>query len=104
MPSNFFSPFDLLNEDPRMAYFSFQNQFGRSPKQREFFEGFFPQAQDEFSGVLGQRLRQGNLDPFQFTDFLGNFDFNDRFQSLPPSMRGGLSGRFSPPTEFFFRR
>ena len=98
-----FSPSELLGEDPRMAFFSFQDRFGKAPRQRRFFEDFFPQAENEFMGGLGQQLRGGQIPTLQFTDFLENFPFDQRFQSLPPGMRGALSGRFAPPTRFFFR-
>jgi hypothetical protein len=92
----------LLGEEPRAAFFSFQNQFGQSPNQRKFFQNQFSNIQNEFLGVLGQQLQQGMLPQQSFSDFLGDFPFTQRFASLAPSMRGAQTNRFSPRTMFDF--
>ena len=93
----------FLNQDPRMAYRSFQNRFGQAPRQRSFYDQFFPQAQDEFLGVLGEQVRGGMIPSMQFSDFLQSFPFMDRYRSLPPAMRGGQTSRFNPVAQFNYR-
>jgi hypothetical protein len=92
----------LLGEEPRAAFFSFQNQFGRSPNQRRFFQNQFSNIQNEFLGQLGRQLRQGMIPQKSFTNFLGDFPFTQRFASLPPSQRGAQTGRFAPRAVFDF--
>jgi hypothetical protein len=94
---------DLLGEEPRAAFFSFQDQFGqRSPNQRRYFQNQFSNIHNEFLGKLGQQLRQGVMPQQTFTDFLGGLPFSQRFASLPPEMRGGQQSRLSPRTAFNF--
>jgi hypothetical protein len=93
---------DLLGEEPRAAFFSFQNQFGRSPNQRRFFQNQFAKYQNEFLGTMGRQLRQGMMPQQNFEDFLGDIPFTQRFASLPPSFRGAQTGRFAPRTVFDF--
>lgn len=100
---NAFTPAELLGQDPRIAYFSFQRRFGQAPRQRRFFEDFFPEAQNEFLGLLGEQIRRGEIPTLQFVDFLEGFPFEQRYQGLPPSFRGQSFGRFSPSARYFFR-
>ena len=103
--NEFFAPRDVLAEDPRSAYFSFQDRFkqGASPRQRDYFGGQFQDVHNEFLGRIGEQLRQN---PSQraptFTSFMRSFPFQQRFAALPPSMRGAAMSRFAPQTRFFF--
>ena len=104
-PDNLFGldPEEVLNADPRTAFFSFQNQFGRQGTgQRRFFQDRFQQIHNEFLGRLGEQLRGGQNPDQTFTNFLGNFNFGDRFRSTAPSLRGEDTRRFAPPTRFQF--
>ena len=103
MQNEFFSPSQLrgfLEEEPETTFFSFQDQFGRGQTQKNFFRGQFKNIFNQFLGGLGQQLRQGQAPQGTFTDFLGDFDFNQQFAQTAPSLRGGLRGRFAPPTRF----
>jgi len=103
-----FDPFnfqDILEADPtgqRALFFSFQNQFGRSPRQRLFFQNQFANLHNEFLGRLGQQARSGQVPTQRFTNFLENIDFNQRFASTPPQLRGDFTSRFAPRTRFLF--
>jgi hypothetical protein len=95
---------DLLGGEPKASFFSFQNQFGKSPNQRRFFQNQYETIMNEFLGAQGQQLRQG-MSPQElpsFVDFLGPFNFADRFASTPPSARGARTSRFSPRAVFDF--
>ena len=97
---SFLNPQDILGEAPEATFFSFQDQFGQGQTQKNFFRGQFKNIFNQFLGGLGQELRQGQLPTGTFTDFLGDFDFNQQFAQTAPSLRGGLRGRFAPPTRF----
>jgi hypothetical protein len=93
-------PPDILAEAPEATFFSFQDQFGQGQNQKNFFRGQFKNIFNQFLGTLGQEVRQGQFPTGKFTDFLGDFDFNQQFAQTAPSLRGGQTGRFAPPTRF----
>jgi|TARA_Y100000310_G_scaffold293760_2_gene323592 hypothetical protein len=97
------TPFlDALEEEPRAGFFSFQEQFGRSPRQKEFFKSQFQDIHNRFLGELGKQIRGGEVPTMRFTDFLSNFNFNREFASQPPALRGSFPGQFAPRTRFLF--
>ncbi len=101
---------DLLEEEQRLPFFNQVNQLGgtNTPIGR-FFNTQFSNFQNEFLGRQGAAI-QGNINAganefpeLRFADFLGNVDFQKRFRSLAPSLRGqGGQARFRPPTQFQF--
>jgi hypothetical protein len=95
---------ELLGEEPRAAFHSFQDQFGQSQNQRRFYQGQFSNIQNEFQGKLIEQIRQGTTPSLQqtFTRFLGGFPFSDRFASMAPSIRGAQTNRFAPQARFDF--
>ena len=103
-------PEDILREAPQQTFFSFQNQFGRGPTQRSYFQGQFQEIFNQYLGMRGQQLRRdiqaggapsaaGGTAP-NFLDFMGDFNFSEQFAAIPPSMRGGTTGRFAPSARF----
>ena len=90
----------ILDENPQTAFFSFQNQFGQSPNQRRFIGNQFQDIHNQFLGMLGQQLRGGETPDLRFTDFLGDFNFNEQFRSFSPTQRGQGQRNFSPRTRF----
>jgi len=122
------NPFRSYLEDvPQAAYFSFQDQFGQTPRgvtspgQRQYFQNQFQNIHNRFMGQLGQQLRRGEAPTRQFTDFLSErlpqdrrtegvpiaptrpIPFAERFASLPPALRGDYSAsRLSPRGRFLF--
>jgi|6_EtaG_2_1085325.scaffolds.fasta_scaffold285270_2 hypothetical protein len=103
-PFNFLSdPFGaFLQEDPKMTYYGMQGQFGGSPRQKQYFEGQFGDIHNQFLGSLGSSMMQNQWPTQTWQGFLGQYPFTERFASLPPSFRGGLTGRFSPQTRFMY--
>lgn len=109
---------NVLEGEPRAAYYSFQDQFGQrpgqrpgqraggagsSPTQQRYFENQFSDVYNEYLGQLGSQVRGGQLPTTRFTSFLENFPFGERFGALPPSLRGGGgAARFAPQTQYFF--
>jgi hypothetical protein len=99
LPS-FLDPKTILGEAPKTTFFSFQNQFGGAPTQRRHFQGQFQDIYNQYLGTLGQDIRQGQAPTRTFLDFMGNFNFSEQFGQIPPSIRGGTTGRFAPPARF----
>ena len=101
---------DILGEEPRTSFFSRVNeQGGTGTAQGRFFSGQFDNFQNEFFGLLGSQIRSNigsgsdQIPNLSFEDFLGDIDFNKRFRSLAPSLRGQAGqSRFRPPTRFNF--
>ena len=110
MPSHYSRLSDILEQQPRTTYQSFQNLFsGRSPLQQQYFNTQFTPTYNRYLGNLGSTLRSGVLPTTTFTDYLsGQFTptngldpFTRRFGSIPPEMRGGSPGRrFNPQFRF----
>jgi len=105
--TSFFGPQDILAEAPKATFFSFQDQFGGAPTQRRHFQGQFQDIYNQYLGTLGQQLRQDtqagrapSSPSASFLDFMGDFDFSQQFGQIPPSIRGGTTGRFAPPARF----
>ena len=102
------NPFAAFLEDvPEAGYFSYQNQPGRSPNQKRYFQQQFANVQNQYMGQLGQAIRTGG-DPTQgFADYLdeymapGGGQFQD-WASMSPRQRGTTQGRYAPPTLFNF--
>ena len=98
--SSILDPSDILAESPETTFFSFQNQFGPSANQRNFFQSQFKPIFNQFLGKLGQDIKQGDAPTRTFEDFLGNFNFGQEFARLPPSIRGATTSRFAPSARF----
>lgn len=95
----FFSPDELLEDAPRETFFSFQNQFGRAPTQRRYFQDQFQDIYNQYLGTFAQQI-QGRTPRSTFSEFMGDFDFNQQFGQIPPSIRGATTSRFAPPARF----
>ena len=97
---SFLDPGDILGEAPEATFFSFQDQFGKSANQRNFFQSQFKPIFNQFLGRLGQDIKQGEAPTRTFEDFLGSFNFGQEFARLPPSIRGATTSRFAPSARF----
>ena len=98
------TPEQISDWAPRDTYFAFGSEFGRGAKKRDYFKNEFQPIYNEYLGERQRSLLSGDpLDNQQsFLNFLGKLPFNDRFSSLPPSVRGGQRSRFAPQTSFRF--
>ena len=108
--SDFGPTFDaesFLRDVPEASFFSFQDQFGKSPNQRQSFERSFQDFQNRFLGESGKKARQGE-EPGNFLEFLENqFDPSSgvsqaerRFLSKSPGQRNDFSSFLNPRTRF----
>ena len=97
------SPFmDLLEEDPRLGYYSYLPQFNLTPRQRQYAGNNYQDIFNEYLGALGQQIRQGQTPNLKWTDYLSQTPFTQRFSALSPEMRGqGDMQRFNPRTRWF---
>ena len=103
MPENYpFSDFisSVLEEEPRLPYYSYANQQAKSPGQRRFFESDFSNFYNQYLGQLGTQLMGGQDPTLKFTDYLGQTPFTERFSSLPPQLRGENPSRYNPFTRW----
>ena len=104
--NSFLTAQDFFSESPELEFFSFQDRFRGSGggNQQRFFESQFNPIFNQFLGGLGQQLQQGTIPTAEgntFTDFLSQPDFfNQRFQSIAPSVRGANTNRFAPTARF----
>jgi hypothetical protein len=92
---------NILEEQPELPFFAGVGGL-RSPQQRRFFQGQFPNIFNEFLGRLGGQIQSGQTPNLRFTDFLSETPFTQRFASTPPSFRGDFQSRFAPRTRSFF--
>lgn len=109
---------ELFGKEPRLAFFGALNNQRMSPIQRQYFPTQFDAFQNRYFGELGNQIQGGTplgqLPSFQ--DFLSGYtkadgttyvkgiNFQNEFQSLPPSLRpgGNRQSQFAPPVRFLF--
>ena len=64
---------------------------------------------NQYLGSLGSALRMGaggdanaqsisQIGSTSFADYLGDYDWTDRYTSLPPAMRGDFTSQYNPRT------
>ena len=90
---------DYLNENPESAYFANQNQW-KTPNQKKYFQSQFSNIQNEYLGQLGQQIMGGGAPTLNFTDFLSQMPWTQKYAQLPPSMRGSNQSQYSPVTRW----
>ena len=101
MPNPFL---DLLEENPRFAFFSHLNEQGFNRPKRRSIADMFGEVQAEFQGQLGSQIRQGQEPTLRWNNFLENYDWDQLYFSQPPSQRGNQGfGRFSPRVRHLLR-
>ena len=98
-----------LAEYPRETFFGHQNQFGKSPAQRNFISNQFGQIYDKYLGNVANQVRSGTGEQINqsgtFDQFLSGTDFNQSFQDATPYERGATAFRnpiLNPNTRFLF--
>ena len=103
--NSFFDPkifSDFLENVPQAGYFSLDQPYGKSPRQRRCFQNQYQDVQNEYIGQLGRQIRSGQLPTLQWTDFLEKFPFSERYAAMPPQYRGDFPRQFSSPTRFLY--
>ena len=99
---------DILKESPEYAYYSYGSEWG-SPAQTQYYQNQFQNIYNQYLGTLGKELRLGatgtegskslaDIGSMQFSDYLGNYDWTDRYTALPPSQRGEYTSQYNPRT------
>ena len=91
---------EFLELNPQSAYYSYSDEWGGGPMQQRHYQNQFQNVYNQYLGSLGGMLREGVLPSADntFANFLGNFDWSDRYTSLPPQMRGDFPSQFNPRT------
>ena len=98
----------ILEESPGAAYYSYADQWS-SPAQQQYYQNQFQNVYNQYLGTLGSALRMGasggegapsmsDIGQMRFTDFLGDYDWTNRYTSLPPTMRGDFTQSYNPRT------
>lgn len=94
----------FLEEEPKSAYFSYQNQFGgpsQAPKQKQFFQDQFANIYNQYLGQLGMQIGQGDLPSKQWQDYMKDFDFSGWYKGqVPYDERNAGFNKFSPQTQW----
>ena len=106
---------DVLNEDPRLAFYSQLYGGGQprgSPQQQNYFGGQFNDIYSQYLGTQGQGLADAQQRGLSLADYLSQPNqsflsylqqtpFTQRFAHLPPDMRPVQNrNRFSPSTRW----
>ena len=97
---NDYNPFsDFLEASPQAAYYSRSNEWG-GQRQSQYYQNQFQNVYNQYLGSLGGMLREGVMPSAEstFADYLGAYDWTDRYTSLPPQMRGDFPSQFNPRT------
>jgi hypothetical protein len=99
------NPFQqFLNYEPKFSYYGMNtadtSPFGSSPAGRRRFQSQFQDIYNEFLGQQGQALMGGQMPQQNFTQFLGDYPFTERYAALPPGMRGTQTRGFAPQASF----
>ena len=100
---------EMLGEAPQAAYYSYQDDWA-TPNQQQYYQNQFQNIYNQYLGSLGKSLRagatgaEGGPSSLQeaisptFMDYLGNYDWTQRYSSLPAPMRGDFTSQFNPRT------
>jgi hypothetical protein len=93
-----------LQDSPRLVFQSFQDQFGKTPAMRQFFQGQFDSIYNQFLGRLGADLMGGRGGGRTFQSDLEqpNFFQNQLYQTPPSQRPFGRTSSLAPRTEFKF--
>ena len=97
----FDNPFDLgLEESPEATFFSApqRDQFETSPVRSRYFENQFSTVFNDYLRKQGESLRAGEIPTQTFRDTVDSIDFDTKFRSLPPNLRGFFQRQVAPQT------
>jgi hypothetical protein len=83
----------FLDDEPEAAYFARREEFGGSPRQKQFFEGDYANIYNQYLGFLGNQAKAGQMPSGSFNDFFQNLlpnsaAFDQQFRELTPNQRG----------------
>ena len=99
---------EVLELNPSAAYYSYSGDWG-APSQQRHYQNDFQNVYNQYLGTLGAALRQGgageagapsvsDIGQMNFHDYLSDYEWTDRYTSLPPAMRGDYTSQFNPRT------
>lgn len=97
---------DFLRENPSYAFNAFRPQRGTNfgGASRSFFDFYKnrqPQLEREFVGQQGRLAASGRPPTGEFSDFIQQYPWLQRYLELPPSQRGV---KFSTPARWIIPR
>jgi hypothetical protein len=97
------NPFSqFLMEDPKLAYYGMpeNRRYGSSPAAQRQFQSQFQNIYNEFLGQQGRMLMGGQMPQQNFSQFLDEYPFMERYSALPPAMRGARQSTFAPQASY----
>ena len=86
----------LLNEEPQLPYYSALYGQDLTPNQRRYGQNAYGDIWSQYLGQLGKQIEGGQAPTLQFTDFLPQQSFAQRYQEQTPEQRGDQPQRFAP--------
>ena len=96
---------EYLKQNPAAAYYSYANDWAGTggPRQEQYYQNQFQNIYNQYLGSLGTQLRGGTIPSTAegentWAAYLKNYDWTDRYTSLPPQMRGEFESMFNPRT------
>ena len=92
----------LLNEEPKLAYYADLYGQPRSPNQLKFGQNAYQDIYNQYFGALGQQIMGGQDPTLKFQDFLSQSPFSQRFANLPPGLTGRSDAQrlYNPSTQW----
>ena len=92
----------FLEEEPRAAFFGTLGQQGMldTASRRRQAQDIYSGAMAEFYGKLGEQILGGGAPTLNFSDFLQDYPFTERFAQL--GRQYSQQGRFNPRTRFLY--
>ena len=99
MATSAFPFLDFLNTQPELGYLNALESSGLSPAMKRYFQGQQSDIFNRFSLESGRRAQSG-APPLQFTDYLAQNPFTERYAQLPWGTRNPNAGAFNPSTRW----
>jgi hypothetical protein len=90
-----------LEESPLAAWGTFRPRTG-SRGFTNYWKGKQSDVWGDYQGALGQQVLGGGEPNINWLDYLNNYQFSDRFKSLPPGERGESNRAFAPQVRWNF--
>ena len=96
-----FNPFlDFLEEERNIPFQSALQGANLTPNQLQFFQNDRRSVFDRFDALFGNQIQQGEIPNARFTDFIGDFNFNQAFRDAPGAQQFQQTQRFNPALRF----
>ena len=100
MATSTFPFLDWMNDQPEVGYFAALGRAGVPPAMQRYFQGQQGNIYNQYLGALGRQAQSGQNPSLQFTDYLAQNPFTERYAQLPWGTRNPNAGAFNPSTRW----